>query len=94
MDSNLNTFVNNVNMQNVQVSFALIFAVLAACNLCGVYIALFGITPKRILSSLVVFNAIAWCILMLIRFYKKIPAAQIGILLGAISFSVVVCFKF
>ena len=78
----------------VLVAFALIFAILAACNLCGVYISLFGITPKRILSSLVVFNAIAWCILMLIRFYKKIPAAQIGILIGAISFSVVVCFKF
>ena len=76
------------------IAFALIFAVLAAWNLGVVYIAAFGITPRRILSSLVIFNVIAWCILMLIRFYKKIPAAQIGIILGAISFSVVVCFNF
>ena len=74
--------------------FALGFAVLAACNLIGVYIMIFGITPRRIMSSWVVMNVIAWCILLIIRFYKKIPAAQIGIILAAVSFSVVVCFKF
>lgn len=74
--------------------FALGFAILAACNLCGVYIAIFGITPRRIMSSWVVMNVIAWCILLIVRFYKKIPAAQIGIILAAVSFSAVVCFKF
>ncbi|WP_029231516.1 DUF4153 domain-containing protein [Butyrivibrio sp. VCB2006] len=74
--------------------FALGFAILAACNLMGVYIAIFGITPKRILSSWVVMNVIVWCFLMIIRFYKKIPAAQIGIILAAVSFSIVVCFRF
>ncbi len=81
-------------LATVLLVFALAFAVLAACNLCGVYIAIFGLTPRRILSSWVVFNVLIWCGLMLVRLYKKIPAAQIGIILAAVSFSVIVCFKF
>ena len=74
--------------------FAFGFAIMAACNLLGVYVAFFGWTPRRILSSWVVTNVIVWCILLIIRFYKKIPAAQIGIILAAVSFSVIDCFKF
>jgi hypothetical protein len=74
--------------------FALCFALLAAWNLVGVYIAVYGITPRRILSSWVVVNVIAWCILILIRLYKKIPAAQIGILFAAVTFSLTVCGNF
>ena len=74
--------------------FALCFALLAAWNLVGVYIAVYGITPRRILSSWVVVNVISWCILILIRLYKKIPAAQIGILFAAVTFSLTVCGNF
>ena len=74
--------------------FAFGFAIMAACNLCGVYVAIFGWTPRRILSSWVVMNVISWCVLLIIRFYKKIPAAQIGIILAAVSFSVIDCFMF
>ncbi len=74
--------------------FAFAFAMLAAYNLCGVYIALYGFTPRRILSSWVVFNVIIWCVLLMIRFYKKIPSSQYGIILAAVSFSVVVCGRF
>lgn len=81
-------------LATVLLVFALAFAVLAACNLCGVYIAIFGLTPRRLLSSWVVGNVIVWCILMITRLYKKIPAAQLGIILAAVSFSVIVCFKF
>uniref|UniRef100_UPI0025E1C1F8 DUF4153 domain-containing protein n=1 Tax=Butyrivibrio sp. TaxID=28121 RepID=UPI0025E1C1F8 len=71
--------------------FALVFALLAAWNLIGIYIAVYGLTPRRILSSWVVVNVIVWCVLILIRLYKKISAAQIGILFAACSFSLVVC---
>lgn len=74
--------------------FALAFALLAAWNLVGVYIAVYGITPRRILSSWVVINIITWCVLILVRLYKKIPAAQIGIMFAAVSFSLVVCGNF
>lgn len=70
--------------------FAIAFAVFAALNL-AVYIGGYGFTPRRILSSWVVVNIITWCVLILIRLYKKISAAQIGILFAAVSFSVVVC---
>ncbi|MBE5853776.1 MAG: DUF4173 domain-containing protein [Lachnospiraceae bacterium] len=70
--------------------FATAFALLATWNLCGVYIAKFGLTPRRILSSWVVGNVLLWCILMLIRLYKRIPAARIGIITAAISYSIVV----
>ncbi|MBQ5376062.1 MAG: DUF4173 domain-containing protein, partial [Lachnospiraceae bacterium] len=74
--------------------FATAFALLAAWNLCGVYIAKFGLTPRRILSSWVVGNVLLWCILMLIRLYRRIPAARIGIITAAISYSVVVLGNF
>lgn len=74
--------------------FALCFALFAAWNLVGVYIAVYGITPRRILSSWVVVNVITWCILILIRLYKKVPAAQIGILFAVVTFSLTVCGNF
>ena len=74
--------------------FATAFALLAAWNLCGVYIAKFGLTPRRILSSWVVGNVLLWCILMLIRLYKPIPAARIGIITAAVSYSLVVLGNF
>lgn len=74
--------------------FAFGFAIMAAFNLMGVYVGYYGWTPRRILSSWVVMNVIAWCILLIIRFYKKIPAAQIGIILAAVSFSIIDIFKF
>lgn len=74
--------------------FALAFALLGLYNLCVVYMGEYGFTAKRVLSTWVEGNIIVWCMLMIIRLYKKIPAAQIGIILGAISFSVVMCAKF
>ena len=74
--------------------FALGFALLGLYNLCAVYMGVYGFTAKRVLSTWVEGNVIVWCVLMITRLYKKIPAAQIGIILGAISFSVVMCAKF
>ena len=70
------------------------FAILAAFNLIGVYVGFYGWTPRRILSSWVVMNVIAWCLLLIIRFYRRIPAAQAGIVLAIVSFSIIDCFKF
>ena len=74
--------------------FALGFALLGLYNLCVVYMGSYGFTAKRVLSTWVEGNIIVWCVLMIVRLYKKIPAAQIGLLLGAISFSVVMLAKF
>lgn len=73
--------------------FALAFALLAAFQL-GVYIVGYGFTPRRILSSWVVVNIVVWCVLILVRLYKKISAAQIGILCAAATFSIVVLGNF
>ncbi|WP_026653238.1 DUF4153 domain-containing protein [Butyrivibrio proteoclasticus] len=71
--------------------YALGFAILAAFNLYVGYIGQYGFTPRRLLSGWVVGNVILWCILLIIRFYKKIPAAQIGIVTAAITFSMLCC---
>lgn len=74
--------------------FALGFALFGLYNLCVVYMGAYGFTAKRVLSTWVEGNIIVWCLLMIARLYKKIPAAQIGIILGALSFSIVMLAKF
>lgn len=81
-------------LTTVMFVYSTIFALLAAWNLFAVYIGLYGFTPRRILAALVIVNVLVWCSLVFIRLYHRIPAAQIGILFGAISYSIVVCFKF
>ncbi len=81
-------------LSTIMFIYSTIFAMLAAWNLFAVYIGLYGFTPRRILAALVIVNILVWCSLVFIRLYHKIPAAQIGILFGAISYSIVVCFNF
>lgn len=71
----------------VQFICSLLFGFLAFWKLFAWYLGLFGATPRRALSSWMVLMLILWTVLALIRFYRKIPAARIGILAAAASFS-------
>lgn len=68
--------------------FAAAFALIAAYRLFVLYLYLFGPTPRRILSGWIICVLLLWCVLTLIRFYRKIPAVRIGILAAALSFTV------
>ena len=68
--------------------YATVFAMIAGWKLYMIYIGIFGATPRRILSGWVLAVLLLWCVLVLIRLYRRIPAVRIGILSAAASFSV------
>lgn len=68
--------------------YATVFAMIAGWKLYMIYIGIFGSTPRRILSGWVLAVLLLWCVLVLIRLYRRIPAVRIGILSAAASFSV------
>lgn len=68
-----------------------LFGLLAFWKLFVLYLAAFGATPRRVLSGWIVVMLLFWTALCLIRFYRRIPAARIGILAAAASFSLL-CF--
>lgn len=73
--------------------FATVFALMAGYRLFVLYLFLYGPTPRRILSGWIICVLLLWCILTLIRFFKKIPAVRIGILAAAASFTVLCLFN-
>lgn len=70
-------------------SFATLFALIAGWKLFGVYIAFYGLTPRRLLSGWFITVLLTWCILTLIRFHKPIQAIRWGIFYASISFTLV-----
>lgn len=66
------------------------FAALAAGKL-AVYTALYGLTPRRVLAGWFLFVLAVWAVLALVRVFKGIPAAHIGIVVLAVSFTVLSC---
>lgn len=73
--------------------FATAFALIAGWKLYVIYIGLFGPTPRRILSGWVLAVLLLWCVLVLVRLWRRIPAVRIGILAAAASFSVLMMFN-
>lgn len=67
--------------------FATCFALIAAWKLFGVYIYLYGLTPRRLLSGWFILVLLAWCILTTIRLYKPVQAIRLGVLYTVISFT-------
>lgn len=70
--------------------FTILFALLAAWKLFGVYILLYGPTPRRLLSGWFVLTLIAWSLLALLRLYKPIQACRLAIFYAAISFTLLI----
>lgn len=70
-------------------TFASLFALIAGWKLFGVYIALYGVTPRRLLSGWFVTVLFIWCVLTLIRLYKPIQATRLAVFYATISFTLV-----
>lgn len=65
-------------------------ALLAGAKLAA-YIRLFGFTPRRGAAGWFLTVLLVWGVLLLVRVFKPIPAARIGIAVLAISFVVLGC---
>ncbi len=76
-------------MTALMMTAALLFALLAAWKLFVLYIGMFGPTPRRILSGWTVTVLIVWCVLVIVRLWRKIPAARIGIYYALLSFAAI-----
>ena len=70
-------------------TFASLFALIAGWKLFGVYMALYGVTPRRLLSGWFVTVLFIWCVLTLIRLYKPIQATRLAVFYATISFTLV-----
>ena len=70
-------------------TFASLFALIAGWKLFGVYIALYGVTPHRLLSGWFVTVLFIWCVLTLIRLYKPIQATRLAVFYATISFTLI-----
>ncbi|MGT2832224.1 DUF4153 domain-containing protein [Streptococcus halotolerans] len=68
-------------------TFSFIFALLAAWKLFGIYIYLFGLTPRRLISGWFVTVLIVWTLLTLIRLHKPFQSIRIGLFYLIFSFS-------
>lgn len=70
--------------------FGLAFAVLAAVKL-GLYIALYGLTPRRVLSAWVLGVLGLGCVLAAVRLFRRLPAVRVLAAALALSFSLLCC---
>ena len=69
--------------------FPLKYFLIGAWTLFGVYMALYGVTPRRLLSGWFVTVLFIWCVLTLIRLYKPIQATRLAVFYATISFTLV-----
>lgn len=70
--------------------YGIAFAVLAGAKL-AVYIYLFGYTPRRVVAGWFLCVLAVWAVLLLVRVFRKIPAARIGLVVLAVSFVALSC---
>ena len=70
--------------------FGVAFAALAAGKL-AVYVALYALTPRRIVAGWSLFVLAVWAVLALVRVFRAIPAAKLAIFTAALSFTVLSC---
>ncbi len=83
------TFKGLLLLSTLLFTFASLFALIAGWKLFGVYIALYGVTPRRLLSGWFVTVLFIWCVLTLIRLYKPIQATRLAVFYATISFTLV-----
>ncbi len=70
--------------------FGTAFALLAWGKL-AVYIRLFGFTPRRVAAGWFLGVLLVWSVLLLVRVFRPIPAARIGLAVLAVSFVALGC---
>ena len=71
-------------------AFGPAFALLNGAKL-GAYVALYGLTPRRVLAGWFLLVLLVWSVLALVRQFRNIPAARIAVFTLAVSFTVLSC---
>lgn len=71
-------------------AYGLVFAALAGAKL-AVYIRLYGYTPRRVAAGWFLCVTAVWAVLLLVRVFRVIPAARIGLAVLAVSFTLLAC---
>ena len=79
------------SLLTIQFAFTTAFAVLAGWKLFGIYIGLFGPTPRRMLSGWFLLVLLLSCIMIILQLYRKTAAVRIVILTAAATFTVLCC---
>lgn len=70
--------------------FGIAFALLAGAKLM-VYIRLYAFTPRRVQAGWFLCVLLVWAVLLLVRVFRPIPAARIGLVVLAVSFVLLGC---
>lgn len=70
--------------------YGVAFAALAGAKLVA-YIRLYGYTPRRTVAGWFLCVLTLWAFLLLVRVFRRIPAARIGVLVLAVSFVALSC---
>ena len=70
--------------------FGIAFAALAGAKL-AVYIRLYAFTPRRVVAGWFLCVLAVWAVLLLVRVFRVIPAARVGLAVLAISFVFLSC---
>lgn len=70
--------------------YGIAFAALAGAKLVT-YIHLYGYTPRRVVAGWFLGVLAVWAVLLLVRVFRVIPAARIGLVVLAVSFVVLSC---
>ena len=70
--------------------FGIAFAALAGAKL-AVYVRLYAFTPRRVVAGWFLCVLAVWAVLLLVRVFRVIPAARVGLAVLAISFVLLSC---
>lgn len=70
--------------------FGIAFAALAGAKL-AVYVRLYAFTPRRVVAGWFLCVLAVWAVLLLVRVFRVIPAARVGLAVLAVSFVLLSC---
>lgn len=70
--------------------FGIAFAALAGAKL-AVYVRLYAFTPRRVVAGWFLCVLAVWAVLLLVRVFRVIPAARVGLAVLAVSFVILSC---
>ena len=70
--------------------FGIAFAALAGAKL-AVYVRLYAFTPRRVVAGWFLCVLAVWAVLLLVRVFRVIPAARVGLAVLTVSFVILSC---